>query len=353
MDENHQDKTESKLIATEDVRWGVNRKSKLWVPKYKKRTGFEGKTLWDWLQLLGVLAIPLILGIATLFFGIQQAHLADLQHQSDQRLAQQQHEADQRQALDQQRATILQTYIDNIQDLLLNHNLLKSKPGDNVATLARARTLEALQGLDGKRKGVLLNFLYEARLIGLVDSSNGKKEDPIFSLSNADLSNADLSGANLSGANLSGAILSSAFLTSAHLDGAFLNSAFLDQAHLDSAFLSGANLDGAVLGGADLSAAFLNGADLSSAFLQSALLNGAHLDGANLGFADLGGADLSAAGLSSAFLSGADLSGADLSGADLSNANLSETNLTQQQLDQVYSCTNAILRPGLTCHKNH
>src|SRR6266705_6024017 len=118
MDENHQDKTESKLIVTEDVRWRVNRKSKLWVPKHKKRTGFEDKTLWDWLQLLGILAIPLILGIATLLFGIQQAHLADLQHQSDQRLAQQQHDNDQQSALDQQRATILQTYLDNIQDLL-------------------------------------------------------------------------------------------------------------------------------------------------------------------------------------------------------------------------------------------
>src|SRR5205807_7717284 len=126
MDENHQDKTESKLIATEDVRWGINRKSKLWVPKHKKRTGFEGKTLWDWLQLLGVLAIPLILGIATLLFGIQQAHLADVQHQSDQKLAQQQHEADQQSILDQQRQATLVTYQDDMRDLLLNRGLLTS-----------------------------------------------------------------------------------------------------------------------------------------------------------------------------------------------------------------------------------
>jgi hypothetical protein len=52
MDENHQDRTESKLIAMEDVTWRVNRNSKLWVPKHKKRTGFEGKTLWDKLNSL-------------------------------------------------------------------------------------------------------------------------------------------------------------------------------------------------------------------------------------------------------------------------------------------------------------
>src|SRR5437773_11083588 len=30
------------------------------------RTGFTGKTLWDWLQLLGILAIPLVVAGATL-----------------------------------------------------------------------------------------------------------------------------------------------------------------------------------------------------------------------------------------------------------------------------------------------
>src|SRR2546426_398752 len=96
MDENHQDKTESKLVVTEDVRWRVNRKSKLWLPKHKKRTGFEDKTMWDWLQLLGVLAIPLVVVGATLFFGIQQANLANQQHDTDQKIANQQHDTDQK-----------------------------------------------------------------------------------------------------------------------------------------------------------------------------------------------------------------------------------------------------------------
>jgi hypothetical protein len=115
-----------------------------------KKRGFEGKTLWDWLQLLGV---PIFLAFATIGFGFVQFQIADQQHVQDQKLAQQQHNADQNNALDQQRATTLQTYIDNIQDLLLNHNLLGSKPTSDVAILARARTLTALQGLDPDRKG--------------------------------------------------------------------------------------------------------------------------------------------------------------------------------------------------------
>src|SRR5258708_35646142 len=96
-----------------------------------------GKTLWDWLQLMSALAIPLVVVVATIGFGLLQQHLADMQHQQDQAIA-----------LDQQRATILQTYLDNIQDLLLNHNLLESQLDSDVAVLARARTLAPGTGID-------------------------------------------------------------------------------------------------------------------------------------------------------------------------------------------------------------
>jgi uncharacterized protein YjbI with pentapeptide repeats len=191
-----------------------------------KRTGFEDKTLWDWLQLLGILAIPLVVAGATLLFSIQQANLAN-----------QQHEADRQQALDQQQAAILQTYLDSVQDLLLHNNLLKSSlidtnnPYYDVAILARARTLTALQGLDPMRKGRLLQFIDEALLIGFMDDQ-GKLHIPIIILSGADLSFADLSfvylrGADLSGANLRGAKLGGAFLTGTNFTGADLSGADL------------------------------------------------------------------------------------------------------------------------------
>jgi uncharacterized protein YjbI with pentapeptide repeats len=150
-----------------------------------KWTGFQGKTMWDWLNLLGVLAIPLVVVGATLLFGIQQANLAN-----------QQHENDQQSALNQQRAAILQTYIDNIQVLLLNHNLLGSKSNDDVAILARARTLTALQGLDPERKGRLLMFLHEDELIGYYDN-NSNIHNSIINLNGANLSRVYLVGADL------------------------------------------------------------------------------------------------------------------------------------------------------------
>lgn len=271
----------------------------------QKETGFfnrpqvGGKSLWDWLQLLAALAVPLILGLATLLLSTQQTLLA-----------QQQHDADQQRATNQQQAAILQTYIDNIQDLLLNHNLLGESPNPNNASaratiyevqeLARARTVTALQGLDTPRKVILVLFLYNASLIGFWDGI-GQLHAPIISLSGANLSGADLSGALLSGANFS-----------------FVN--------LDDATLSHANINNA-----DLSQATLDGANLTNINLRSATLDGAILTHANLSQADLFQANLTLA----------DLSGANLTGA---------LDLTQQQLDVVSSCKNAILPRGLACH---
>jgi uncharacterized protein YjbI with pentapeptide repeats len=206
-----------------------------------KWTGFQGKTLWDWLQLLGVLAIPIVVVGATILFGWWQGQLA-----------QQQHDADQRQALDQQRATILQTYIDNIQELLLNHNLLGDSPmpkndADNVKIqevqeLARSRTLTALRGLDPERKGLLVQFIYDARLIGFLDNKN-KLHDPVIGLYKADISRANLSGAILNDAILLGANLSDANLSDADFSRADLRSVSLSDANLSDANLTQQQLD--------------------------------------------------------------------------------------------------------------
>ena len=423
MDENHQDKTESELTATEDKLsppplstkdhrgphrpqdnrmgaiikslgfFGYDKETKEYTPDGQlakiTKEHQPGKTFWDWLQLVGILLIPLVIFLATMRFNQQQADLANQQHQADQQIAN-----------DQQREATLQTYLNDMSNLLLNNKLLKSKPGDVERQVARERTLTTLRRLKADRNRIVLQFLRDAHLIGI--------QDAVIDLSNADLSNDDLSGTDLSGVNLRNAILNGADLSSVHLNGTILNgadlsgadlngtimggvdlsgahlngahlnganlsnaalkdanlsNAFLNGAHLNGATLNGANLSNATLDGAILSGAILNGAILSNVFLDGAYLSGADLSGADLIYAHLSGADLSDATLDGAYLSGADLngatliyaylSGADLSGATLDGAFLSGArNLTQQQLDKVYSCTNAILSTGLTCHHN-
>ena len=69
-------------------------------------------------------------------------------------------------------------------ELLLHENLCKSKPDDEVRKIARVRTLTVLTRLDGKRKGSVIQFLYESELID--------KNKTIIDLLGADLNNAEL-----------------------------------------------------------------------------------------------------------------------------------------------------------------
>jgi flagellar basal body-associated protein FliL len=250
------------------------------------------KNLWDWLQLLGVLAIPAAVSFGTLWFTTHQNKTRDAENE------------------DNQRESTLQDYFDKMSELLLKENLrgniltfsvdskfLKGgelKSGDEVRTVARARTLTVLSRLDGRRKGSLLQFLYESHLL--------EKDKPIVFLHGANLSRADLSEAYLSEADLSGAYLFGAYLSEADLSGANLNGANLFEACLSGAKLSGAKLSGANLSGANLSGANLSGANLSKVDLSEANLSGANLSGANLFVASLFGANLSGANLSGANL---------------------------------------------------
>jgi hypothetical protein len=180
-----------------------------------------GKTLWDGLQLL---IIPVALALAVAWLNMQQ-------NQASLQVSQQQYQTSLKITQDQERATTLTTYIDNMSDLLLNHKLRESQPTDEVQVVARARTLSALGELDPKRKGTLLTFLYEAKLINYGSAIISLKGANLFetdlSVSGADLSRADLRGANLQGATLNGTDLFETDLSDANLEGANLRNANL------------------------------------------------------------------------------------------------------------------------------
>jgi uncharacterized protein YjbI with pentapeptide repeats len=294
--------------------------SELWIPplspkdqkkanrrqKYRglvKWTGFPGKTLWDWLQLLSALAIPVVIAAGTLWFTAQQS-------QASTQASDKQHQTDLQVANDQQQETALQTYLDRMSDLLLNSKLGESQPGDEVRNIAQSRTLTVLPQLNGTRKGELVHFLKEA---GLIEVKN-----TIVNLSGADLSRADLSEINLNGANL----------REANLNRINLKEADLSEANLNAAILSAADLSGATLSGATLSEADLSAADLSRTDLSEANLNGANLNGANLSLAVLSGATLNRDHLSGTTLNRDHLSEAILNRDHLSGAILSRDHLS-------------------------
>jgi uncharacterized protein YjbI with pentapeptide repeats len=290
-------------------------------------TGFQRKTLWDWLQLF---IIPLVLAVGGYLFNLTVSR----------------NERDI--ARDNQQEATLQEYINKMSELLLERKLRESELGSEVRKIARVRTLTVLLRLNGSRKRSVLLFLYEA---GLINKGGRIVDLTDADLSEADLREANLSGADLRGANLSRATLREATLREATLSGTNLSGAILDYADMSGTNLSGASLWSAPLGGADLFFANLSGANLSETCLLSTNLFGADLSGAILHGANLGGAILFFANLSGANLSKADLFFAKLGEADLhetilSQANLRNAKVTQEQLDKAKTLKDAIMPKG-------
>jgi uncharacterized protein YjbI with pentapeptide repeats len=237
-----------------------------------KNTGFETKTLWDWMELL---IVPLVLAGGAFFLNRSERN------------------TEREIAADRQQEEALQTYFDRMSELLLKEKLRTTKKAE-VRDVARTRTLSVLRVLDKKRKGHILLFLYEARLIIKgnprisikgADFSGADLTSTKLSgvdLSDTNLMDADLTGANLNGANLSNAQLVSASLFDANLHNANLKNTNLNMTNLLLANLSGANLEGAELIGADLSEAFLTGTNLKLSNFRLANLKDANLIDADL-----------------------------------------------------------------------
>jgi uncharacterized protein YjbI with pentapeptide repeats len=306
----------------------------------------EAKTLWDWLNLGGVLAVPITLAILAAWLQLKEQRRAEQQADLEREIADKNRQQDLEIAQGTREEEALQHYLDRVSNLVIEKNLLAIAAKDVPTTeetelldvsvdILRGLTLSTLRRLsDGVRKASVVRLLIETDIIKRLEVSLEGAELSGARLTFADLSSADLSGANLLDADLSGADLSGANLSGAHL--------------------SGANLAVAKLTDADLNGADLSGADLRGAKLLRANLHRADLSGANLRYADLSGADLSGAILGGANLSDAILGGAALNDADLSGAR----KLTKEQLENAYLCNTRLpegidMDPNRDCGKQY
>jgi|SRR5579859_1620052 len=306
------------IVTTSKTIGGVAPPTKTTTTVYQ-----PGKTLWDWLQLLAALAIPVVVGIGAAVFTMKQGQ-ASVEANKQQRATELQI------ATDNQREIALQAYIDKMSELLLEKKLRKSSEDAEVRKIARIRTLTVLLHVDGVRKRRVLQFLYESGLV--------EKEKSIISLDGADLRGADLREVNLNKTNLFGTHLSEAFIdvkptALSEFLGRFVGAILAGQpkVYQDEGTRSGDDLGGVALSGANL---------------KKADLSGANLGGADLSRANLDGADLSQAYLSQANLSGASLIEADLHRADLYGANLKGANVTQEKLNTAKSLEGATMPDG-------
>ena len=283
-----------------------------------KNTGFETKTLWDWMELL---IVPFVLAIGAIFINLfdknRERQIAEDRIKEDRQLADERAKLDREIATDHQQEAALQSYLDRMTELLLEKEL-RNSINEETPNIANIRTLTVLRGLDNVRKGWVLKFLNDATLIN--------KMKPIVSLENADLAHAELGIANLENTNLKSINLFEANLLLAKLGGADLQDADLTRADFLQANMEKVNLQRAYMYGTNLTVAILDDANLLNADLQNARLEGTSLQRANLQYARLIGANLH----------DANLNGANLTGADV----------TEKQLAQAKSMKGAIMPDG-------
>lgn len=314
-----------------------------WVKRLWRWMGFGEKTGWQWLELLSVLALPVILALAGFYFtgrlDVRQQEIEAQRAESERELEEQ-----------RSQGAALQAYLDEMGNLMINRHLQDSNQDDIVFVLAQARTTTVVGRLDAEKNNSVMRFLADSGLIG--DASSSKSLLEGADLHDADLAGVDLEGAALNGAKLSSANLSNADLERAEMQGANLEGANLSDVNLAHANLQDVNLKRADLTNADLRNADLTSADLSGAkglneaFLMDAILEGAFLAFVDLSHSSLWGADLTGADLSNANLTSAYLQGTDLANADLTDANLADAAGTNEgQLDATLSLANVIM-PG-------
>ncbi len=272
----------------------------------------NSKTLWDLLELIIVPASLLLIGFV----------LSQRQDRRADRQAQHREKIDREIAQDQAEETAMQNYFDAIADLLPQIKKNDQEGGKEARELVRIRTLTLLPRLNGQRKGYVLLFLNELKLIGTKD------QEPLIDIAGSNLQGLDLTEDNLPETSFAYVCLKDAYLRRAKLSGAKL---------------SHANLAGSKLLGAELAGADLTGADLRGAILLRTDLSGANLKGVKLDKSLLHNVDLTAVDLSQATVAQTNLVELDqddqavvpllLRHADLSDALLRSVNLAGSQLE--------------------
>jgi uncharacterized protein YjbI with pentapeptide repeats len=305
----------------------------------------------DWTKLLGEIVVPLAVGVITALVTWQTFNLNfNYTQKADRDRDQIQKNADETRQYE-----IMSKYLDRMTNLMIRENLASPNSREDVRSVARAITLNAVRQLEGEPKGQLLKFLYEAKLVGgeCIFSSEENRfkkcKDTVVDIKGIKLDKAvvdpslNLLGIDLEKAYLPNAKLPEIFLANAEMTGADLTDADLTKASLNDTKLSAAKLIKATLSGATLARANLSGANLTEANLAGANLQEANLSAANLQKANLSAANLQRADLTCArqvIRKGkpecTDLRGADLRGANLTDANLKDADLKGAFYDKDY-----------------
>lgn len=207
-----------------------------WTSNFKW-SGFQKKSFWDWLQLL---IVPLMLTFGAFY----------LNYASETR--------DKQIAEEGKQQELLKDYFSKMQTLIIETK--KSKESQlnpdrapllpEFRPIAKALTFAVLDELDGKRKGKVISYLAESKLI--TANIKDQKSKPVIDLRKANLKEIVLEDVSLDGLSITGADMTEAKLTEVILTNSNLVSSKFINATLDTVDFSGSKLGNSNFYDADL-----------------------------------------------------------------------------------------------------
>ncbi len=336
------------------------------------------KTLWDWLQLGGVLAIP----IALYYFERSEQRRAEKRNALEQKLADEQNKLEKEEAAKNQREDALESYIYEISKLLIDTKLVTKIQEfiNNIININKNKNKDIknlINNVDPKLQEIEILFKnpgisieeavnkgytreemikenpeimekfdkilskynpleYKANESEIIEKIKMRKHRTYFEIIQQLKKDAEISV-------ILDIIQARTLLILRKLgkDGErkgevirfLIDVEIIDKLDLSYANLNNASLEWAKLNNANLRMVELNNANLFRAELNNVYLAGAELNNANLEWAELNNANLEWAELNNANLEWAELNDATLFEANLNNANLADArNLTPERV---------------------
>jgi uncharacterized protein YjbI with pentapeptide repeats len=254
---------------------------------------FRAKQWFGWCKMLLSALLPLILGIFTVIYTMQQNNIAKQNREQDLAIATAIREQDQSQADELRIQTIYDTFINDISARLLDKNFNASN--EKLLVHIRAKTLDSLRQVDTERKRNIIIFLYEIFLLH-------RHRQPEIDISEADLRDVKF---------IDGSSFSCAFKWLALRNVLANNISFYM-----------CNSNEAVFDGSMMNYSQFIGSYIVRASFVSAHLMGAVFSKSNFRYANFTNADLSYSNFSIHPFMNVDLTNADLFGSDITDAHL-------------------------------
>jgi uncharacterized protein YjbI with pentapeptide repeats len=149
------------------------------------RRGCLNHSLYEWISLISNLLIPLIIGILTIVLPLQQENLSEHQNENSKMFAFNRRLRNIETLRDEQKQIILDTYQQDLTNLLLKYDSLNNSTDDDdnderISLIIRTKTLHALRQLDPARKIFLIQLLFDSGIQYRINISHTDLSSSIF-----------------------------------------------------------------------------------------------------------------------------------------------------------------------------